>query len=303
MRLHYCLLLIAATAMMACERPTYQELLEKIDVRPEFEMAPPIAQGISVEILEEATNDGNNLKFVAELDREKIGDDYLALILDGEKVVLRDDGKGADDQKGDGLFSVLIKDDVDEIDRELSERSRLNLSTDSTFTFINRSAQPISRGSIEEFRSNKLVPGKLTKVPLDLVNGRKGLSDQKKTLMITDLAVVEDPTRTFNPCTGIGNPGGAWTFGELMRQLASPNPGAIASDAAVSSFARNWLNTWSVGNTVNGENVPARANVANLIADWESKSGSGPGGLLRMEFAPFKLIAIVNRLDLRGNSA
>lgn len=304
MKIHYCLFLMAAMLLAACEKPTYEELLEKVEVRPEFEMAPPVAESISVELLEDGDGaSSNNLRFVAQLDREKIGDDFLALMLNDEKVVLRDDGKGADDKKGDGLFSVLIKDDLDFIDRELRERARLGLSEDERITrFTNRSARQISRGAVEEFSKSKLVTGQLIEIPIDLIKGLKGISDQSKTLMITDLGVVEDPTRTFNPCTGVGNPSGAWTFGELMRQLASPNPGSIASDLDASNFVRNWLNSWAANQVVNGETVTARANVNNLIADWETKSGTGSGGILKMQFAPFKLIAIVNRLDLRGNS-
>jgi hypothetical protein len=88
-----------------------------------------------------------------------------------------------------------------------------------------------------------------------------------------------------------------------MRQLASPNPLNIASDSLVSAFVKNWLNTWTVQQIVNGDTVPARTRVNTQILDpWLTKSlnGGAPPGQLDMRFAPFKLTAITNRFDLRN---
>jgi hypothetical protein len=121
--------------------------------------------------------------------------------------------------------------------------------------------------------------------------------DKDKELMIRDLAVVEDSTRT----TGTG----VWTFGHLMQRLAgSPDP------AVVSSFTMDWLNTWMVdqsGDQVPGgqpfpETVRARPSIKTVIIDpWRSASGCAPTGActLDMTKAPFRLLAIVNRVDLR----
>ena len=55
---------------------------------------------------------------------------------------------------------------------------------------------------------------------------------------ITNLAVVEDPTRTWNSCTQKGNIDGPWTFKTIMKQLASKDPAHIATDAQVSRFCK-----------------------------------------------------------------
>ena len=183
-----------------------------------------------------------------------------------------------------------------------TNEKKLNLSNREVMMFQNRSIKTVNKEKIDRFDSRQFIKGKNVLIPIEIFNTPRSLADQKKTLMITDLGVVEDPTRTFNPCTSTGNPNGVWTFGALMRQMASPSPGSIASDLQVSDFVRNWMNTWKVNQTVNGENLPARASIQNLITNWESKSSVSPGGILNMRFAPFKLIAIVNRLDLRGNS-
>src|SRR5437667_375943 len=78
------------------------------------------------------------------------------------------------------------------------------------------------------------------------------LFDDDKSLMITALPVVEDPTRTFNPCTGAGAPMGVWTFGHLMTEMA--NQSATGIDPA--DFALDWIKTWTAPRTINGLTVP-----------------------------------------------
>ncbi len=87
-----------------------------------------------------------------------------------------------------------------------------------------------------------------------------------------------------------------------MRQLASPNPLLIATDAQVSIFVKNWLDQWANTQIVNGDTAEARTLVNNLILNpWlnKSKNNGSPQGQLDMRFAPFKLTAIINRFDLR----
>jgi hypothetical protein len=110
--------------------------------------------------------------------------------------------------------------------------------------------------------------------------------------------VVENPARTFNPCTGAGTPMGAWTFGKLMEDMAN----TPATGIPAPSFVRRWLNEWEVPQTVNGQITPARINIQNEIIDpWQAVSG-GPGMPLDLSLAPFRLLAIVNRVDLRQNA-
>ncbi len=120
-----------------------------------------------------------------------------------------------------------------------------------------------------------------------------------KSLLVTDLSVVEDPTRTFDPChpersTKLG----AWTFGRLMIDMC--NQSATGIDP--SEFTRRWLRSWQHDLSINFDGVTNRNPeiVAQAIADWEQASG-GPGAPLDLGIAPFRLLAIVNRLDLRGN--
>jgi hypothetical protein len=97
--------------------------------------------------------------------------------------------------------------------------------------------------------------------------------------------------RTFDPCTG-GTPMGPWTFGHLATEMANP----AASGINPSTFVENWLLEWTVGQPINGFNVPPRAAMQALINDWRAASG---GGALDLSIAPFRLLAINPRIDLR----
>ena len=142
--------------------------------------------------------------------------------------------------------------------------------------------------------------------------------DKAKSLFITDLRVVRDPARTFNPCIGAfgsGNPNGAWTFASLIKGITNQGYSGIAPKALVLS----WINSWMVDLTINGETVrnrsprmlslvisrwirKARHNGALVVtaANWQTEWNlTNEDSLLR--YAPFNLKTIVNRQDLRGN--
>ena len=112
----------------------------------------------------------------------------------------------------------------------------------------------------------------------------------KNCLMITDLKVVEDPERTT------GN--GAWTFGTLMTNIA--NRGATGIEPA--EFVLQWLKKWEEDRAVNLSIAPKRAvGIKQLIIEpWQAESG-GPSKPLDLSKAPFRLLAIVSRVDLRNN--
>ncbi len=108
-------------------------------------------------------------------------------------------------------------------------------------------------------------------------------------LMIRNLLVVEDPLRT-NWSGSLTNPSdGAWTFGRLMTVMAGQNDPEV--------FVRNWLAQWDSPQPVNGLPVAPRPMNALVTQPWLSASG---GARLDLRRAPFRLLAIVNRMDLRN---
>ena len=88
---------------------------------------------------------------------------------------------------------------------------------------------------------------------------------------------------------------GAWTFGRLMTEMANePATGIRPGD-----FVEQWIQQWTVDLTINSFTVFNRAARAQLFLDnWPRL----PDGQLDLAQAPFRLLAIVNRLDLRGST-
>jgi hypothetical protein len=177
------------------------------------------------------------------------------------------------------------------------ERADTNLASDTSIVmpdfeasrdFVGNKAEPLV-----DFRN--VQPGQI--VPLRRIGTYRRV-DPAKSLVITNLKVVENPDRTFNPCTGVGTRMGRWTFGYLMTQMANQPVTGISP----STFVRRWLDKWMSNQTVNGWTVAQRQKIKTLVIDpWIAASG-GPTRPLDLSIAPFKLLAIVNRVDLRNNT-
>jgi hypothetical protein len=122
-----------------------------------------------------------------------------------------------------------------------------------------------------------------------------------KELFITDVSVVDDCWRTtwFGNCaTPTVTPArrGAWTLGGLLPGIFGTNDPQELSDLTL-----RWFKEWEAVQVVNSDEVPARPSIRSLIVDpWLKASG---GVQLDMKRAPFRLLAIVSRLDLRQNSS
>jgi hypothetical protein len=120
------------------------------------------------------------------------------------------------------------------------------------------------------------------------------LVDQHRSVAITAVNVLEDPARTFNQCTHVGTPLGKWTFGYFMTQMANQ----AVSGVNPSDFVLDWLSRWLTNQPVGITSfAAARPSVSAVIAAWPKL----PDGRLDLAQAPFKLTAIMNRIDLAGN--
>ncbi len=111
-----------------------------------------------------------------------------------------------------------------------------------------------------------------------------------KELMITDLSVVNDARAQ--------GPDGPWSFGGLVKAMAGrSDPGA---------FVFEWLKLWETSQTVNTFGVKPRTNIRSLIIEpWKMRDGKS--GIADAQWtpnlanAPFRLLAIVDRLDLSAS--
>jgi hypothetical protein len=111
-----------------------------------------------------------------------------------------------------------------------------------------------------------------------------------RELFVTDLSIVEDPIRTsFDGPAGDPRTG-AWAFGHLIEQAAP-------TDARGPAFVEDLFGSWLVDQTVNDFTVAARPNIESfLLREWPRRSD----GHIDLARAPLRLLAIVNRIDLRS---
>jgi len=261
---------------------------------------------------------GNALVFVqlnaeeaADLTAQTGRDDFIVLGEEGDQIILRDDGQGGDPVPGDLEFTgVVTVDDADLADRGAQDQANADATTtvpvfDGRVMTGEEAPQPFDSDGFAAGRKVQLVEPvesvaaaqMAMKIPLigsdgdpvPLPAASHGSAFQDKVLMITDIGVVQDPSRTFDPCTG-GNPNGVWTFKHIITEMA--NQSASGIDPAV--FAEQWLKHWLSNQTINTFNVPARPNMNFILSNWPRKSD----GTLDLDQSPLRLLAIVSRLDL-----
>jgi hypothetical protein len=177
------------------------------------------------------------------------------------------------------------------------ERADTNLASDTSVVMpdFDETRDLVGNKAVPLVDFRNVQPGQI--VPLRRIGTWRRVVPEK-SLVITNLKVVENPDRTFNPCTGVGTRMGRWTFGYLMTQMANQP----ATGIHPSTFVRKWLDKWMSNQTVNGWTVAQRQKIKTLVIDpWVAASG-GPTRPLDLSIAPFKLLAIVNRVDLRNNT-
>lgn len=217
-------------------------------------------------------------------------------------VLFRDDGRGADDHAGDGLFHAIVRIDIESLTAKFRAETaaadagatlvdyqrRVKLGTSEIVPFdlagylagerveVHRGAWVTASGADEARGAHKVTPGTN---PF-----------QEDVLIIRRAPVINDPLRTFDPCTGAGTPMGPWTFGHLMNEMA------ISAGVPTPAFVNNWVQHWMVPQLINSFNVPARPAINAWLGDWQAAGG---GVALDPSIAPLRLLAILPRLDLR----
>lgn len=249
---------------------------------PGLMRSPPEPLEVSIEVLPAPVPEGNarlRVRFKEKMERK-------AIVIEGGAgpTLLRDDG--------DGVFTAFVHFDAKAYEAELERRARAAGRVKEVPVFKNRvlvGTEPL-RAEVTRFKAGE--PGAIAGY-----RGFPWLVDPVRELLINDVSVVEDPARTYNPCTGAGTPMGPWTFGKLMTEMANePATGINPSD-----FTLHWLQQWSADRVINGFTVTNRDTGLNnvIINPWPKL----PDGRLDLAQAPFRLLAIVNRIDLRGSTA
>jgi hypothetical protein len=261
---------------------------------------PPVARSVSVQLLDPASGAAHVL--VTYAPDARLGP-RIPLHLGGDPLELRDDGTGGDATPGDGVYTGRTPLDVEALTTRWHEVAAIMASPGFTPRLPRFTGREIT--GVDEIplldvaaRLEELLAGK--PVPLG-ATGTCSVSaiDPKASLFITHPGVITDAARTYIPC-GPSGPrgmaGGVWSFGYLMRQLAG---GASASNAQVSDFIEGWLDEWQkTGSGENGWPLPARPQLDTLIIQPWKAASLGSGVDFDPNKAPFRLLAIVNRIDL-----
>jgi hypothetical protein len=205
-------------------------------------------------------------------------------------------------------FSTLPPEQLDLLRRQQDEiaSGAFGEVTQESLVFDGRS--PVARTIRPKFDPAIFVPGSFIPVAGCPVTPVDSFANWGKSLFITDPAIIKDGARTWDPCTGAGTMGGKWTFAHLMREMAN------GSGTTPEKFVQEWLTNWLNNYAPNGDTVPARLQMFNqVIRPWAIANG-GTATLminpitgkrfvslskpLNLDIAPFRLLSIVNRIDL-----
>jgi hypothetical protein len=265
------------------------------DVRTAFASQPPKIESATITSAD-ASFDGKTALLrveVAKQDIARVGS-ALSFFGEGDKVfTLFDEDAANGNLAKDGVYTGKVSVSAASLDKAAARSELAALRAPSESAFDGREVS--GSEAIAKFPSTTdLATGET----FDIAFRGFSSTDPGKTLMVTDVSVVEDPARTFDLCNGQGDPDGAWTFKTLMTAMANTPATGIAPE----DFVRNWLQQFSASNPIsNGEFTEPRPMMDDFIAEWEQISGVPPGGPLDLNLAPFRLLAIVNRLDLTTN--
>lgn len=279
-----------------------------------YEQEPPYAEYFKVKKLVTPLGTGENLlmkvKFYDEFTTPSTLDIYYG---DGNMVTFYDDGTNGDVTADDNEFAAYIEEDLAAFVNKVEAWEAVLVSDGKYLEFTGHRGE--LQTAIPTFDETGFNNNTEVTLSTKLINGANCGSAilKQNSLFITDLSVVEDLARTYNLKTNQGNINGVWTFGSMMKNMAG-------SSVDVSDFMKAWIVNYITTPTVNGEVVPKRGEALGMLitpwlraaynncslsvdtGNWESLWDSANEDSL-IGHAPFKLMAIVNRFDIRGNSS
>ncbi len=281
--------------------------------------APIQVESASLQLLPSPVAAGNTRLVITVPPGSLSSSNAITLLGQNGLTQLRDDGQFPDQVANDGNFSTVVNINPSDLDAWNAELTNLPANGRITYTFSGRgivgtnALQSFPKtnflaGAQIPFIDNRFFPGPV----FGPCSGSPTAYDPYKTEMIINLSVVADTNRTWdndgpptpNGVGGVGRRMGAWTFGKLMTDMANVgSPGNKVTSA--SDFVLRWLESYQFQQTINNDVVPAVPNIqAQVLQPWLAASYAEgfPTNTLDLSIAPFRLLAIANRVDLRANS-
>ena len=269
--------------------------------------------------------------------------DHLSIYKNGQLAyTMVDNGISPDRKAKDGIFTTTVYQNPDSLASEIQERLHNIQTRGYVMDFVGHSGKLVKYRDVKTFNKSDFDHFQLIELDPLIIEGTTSCDMDENTILkqnslfITDLSVVEDLARTYNVVSGQGAPQGAWTFGELIKNMA----GGYADEAnpteeektKVRTFIKEWiiaLYTQFSFNTISAPSVDKVRVLRAIAKQWLVKARANAGMPAvtipisgtdteswktyfddfttdnqvntLLSVAPFKLTAIVNRVDLRGN--
>ncbi len=305
---------------------------------------PPIAKNYWVQKIRTPSGvQGGNYSVLlkAEFEHDLPLPDVLNIYKNGEIAqVMTDNGVFPDNRPNDGIFATIVNEDPDVFANEVLTRLNHIQTKGYAMDFVGHSGKILKYRDVTQFDLLSFTNFEMQSLDPVLIEGTTSCDMdenailKQNSLLITDINVVEDPARTYNVVTGQGASQGAWTYGQLMKNMAggfadesNPTPTEIT---VVRDFIKNWIIQFYTQYSINGRTSPTIAPktvLRHLIKPWVYNAKESLGQTVPnissydmedwktywdsfttatelnalLKNAPFKLSAIVNRVDLRGN--
>jgi len=287
---------LAPLSFSSCHHGAPANTLDTVAINPGFAIDPPIAEDMTVELLPKPTEEGNAL-IKATFPKGRIGSPYLAFMAGDKKIVLRDDGISPDEKKEDNVYTGISTLDLEAL--QLTQAQLKGKDNEVPVTLF-KGRMVAGTEKMTAIDLNTLLRGGILRIHFPLFPPSPALVDSLKanSIFVTAPSVVTDPSRTYDPCSNAGTKMGPWTFGFLMTQLANNSTTGVST----SRFVLNWLLTYAQTHAVNSDPLAVRPGINAFIHRWLAQSNGLADSTLDLSIAPFRLMAIVNRVDLRSNT-
>lgn len=265
----------------------------KEEIPPGADENPPIASEVELTPRENEGNPEGNAELAVRYENAETLGNVVEFVIDKREYFLKRDPK---DSK---RFASLIDFDFDLFEEEQENRRQQIAKAKVTKFPVFEGRELVREDAFEFIDPRFLQEAREKSLPISIRQSLIALPpppglNPANTLMITDLSVVQDPTRTFDICGNVGDPDGAWTFKTLMTEMANHS----ATNVDPADFVENWLQSWNTTHTLNTFPVPKRTNINSLVLNPWPRDANGK---LDLDQSPMRLLAIVNRLDLRSS--
>lgn len=279
--------------------------------------ATPPANNTELFVMKKALASGENAVAFADYGKAVGMESTRRITVEDQEVTVNDQGMGPDVIAGDGIYSGFVTIDKEGILADANAyKARLKKLTSRPKVLKFAGRQVVG----EMYYDQQKVPK--TRIPKEAIHADLGLTAlaeatdlppvlsatfaKDKVLFITDSSVITDSTRTFAPCNvatisngSVGTVDGPWSFKTLMREMAGVDKTDPDAKALTQEFIHDWLLNWMSNQTVNGFTISQRPAIQAFFPGWNGTQSS----TLNIDKLPFRLLAIVNRMDLAGKSA